>query len=61
MYCKALKMLVVEGLSLTKIKRTLCWDRLELLHTAMPRQYRDPLMHYGMVKRVVDAESAARA
>jgi hypothetical protein len=54
-------MLVVEGLSLTRIKRTLCWSRLEMLHLAMPRQYRDPVMHYGMVKRVVDAEAAARA
>ena len=32
-----------------------------MLHLAMPRQYRDPVMHYGMVKRVVAAEAAARA
>jgi hypothetical protein len=61
MYCKALRMLVIEGLSLNKIKRTLCWSRLEMLHLAMPRQYRDPVMHYGMVKRVLAAEAAARA
>ena len=58
MYCKALRMLVKEGVSLTKIKRTLCWSRLEMLYVALPRQYRDPVMHYGMVKRVVDAEAA---
>jgi hypothetical protein len=61
LYCKALRMLVVEGLSLARIQRTLCWSRLEMLHLAMPRQYRDPVMHYGMVKRVVAAEAAARA
>lgn len=61
LYCKALRMLVVEGLSLARIQRTVCWSRLEMLHLAMPRQYRDPVMHYGMVKRVVAAEAAARA
>jgi hypothetical protein len=60
MYCKALKMLVIEGITLTKIKRTLCWSRLEMLHRAMPRQYRDPLMHYDMVKRVVETDRAGR-
>ncbi len=59
-YCKALRMLIEEGNSLTAIKRTLCWQRLELLHHSMPRQYRDPVMHYGMVKRAVDTEAASR-
>lgn len=58
MYCKALRMLVREGVSLTQIKRTLCWSRLEMLHAALPRHYRDPVMHYGMVKRDVEAEAA---
>jgi len=56
MYCKALLMLIREGSTLNKIKRTLCWQRLELLHTTLPRQYRDPVVHYSMVKRTVDAE-----
>lgn len=59
-YCKALRMLVQEGHSLTAIKRTLCWQRLEMLHHVLPRQYRDPVMHYGMVKRAVEAEAAGR-
>jgi hypothetical protein len=59
-YCKALRMLVQEGNSLTAIKRTLCWQRLEMLHHVLPRQYRDPVMHYGMVKRAVEAEAAGR-
>lgn len=59
LYCKALRMLVIEGLTLNKIKRTLCWNRLEMLHNAMPRQYRDPVMHYGMIKRIVATEAAA--
>ena len=60
-YCKALRMLIQEGQALNKIKRTLCWQRLELLHHTMPRQYRDPLVHYGMTKRAVEAELAAGA
>lgn len=60
-YCKALRMLVQEGNSLGAIKRTLCWQRLEMLHHVLPRQYRDPVMHYGMVKRAVEADAAGRA
>jgi hypothetical protein len=57
-YCKALRMLVRDGLSLSKIQRTVCWDRLQLLHTTLPRQYRDPLVHYAMVKRDVESQEA---
>jgi hypothetical protein len=54
-YCKALRMLVQDGLSLNKIQRTVCWDRLQLLHTTLPRKYRDPVVHYAMVKRDVES------
>ena len=57
-YCKALRMLVQDGTSLNKIQRTVCWDRLQLLHTTLPRQYRDPVVHYAMVKRDVDNQQA---
>lgn len=57
-YCKALRLLVRDGLSLNKIQRTVCWDRLHLLHTTLPRQYRDPLVHYAMVKRDLDNQDA---
>jgi hypothetical protein len=55
-YCKALRMLIEEGRSLAEIKRTVCWERLEMLYRAMPRQYREPFMHYGMLKRQVEAD-----
>ena len=61
MYCKALRMLIREGSTLNRIKRTLCWQRLELLHTTLPRQYRDPVVHYAMLKRTVDADLAREA
>ena len=31
LYCKALKMLIKQKIS-AEIERTLCWDRLRLLH-----------------------------
>lgn len=60
-YCKALRMLIRDGVPLDRIKRTVCWDRLQLLHAAMPRQYRDPLVHYSMLKRDVETVAACAA
>lgn len=57
-YCKALRLLIRDGYSLNKIKKTVCWDRLQLLHNAMPRAYRDPIVHYGMLKRDIDSAAA---
>ena len=51
MYCKALRMLIREGRSLTKIQRTVCWDRLHLLHQSLPGQYKDPGYLYALLKR----------
>ena len=59
-YCKALRLLVKDGVSLNKIKRTVCWDRLLLLHTTLPRQYRDPTLHYAMVKRDLDSQQTLK-
>lgn len=42
LYCKALRLLIREGKSMTKIRRTVCWQRLEILHNCLPGQYRDP-------------------
>ena len=42
LYCKALKMLIKQGKTSTEVRRTLCWDRLHLLHRSMPRQYKSP-------------------
>ncbi|MEB3235282.1 MAG: DUF3136 domain-containing protein [Cyanobacteriota bacterium] len=58
-YCKALRMLIRDGVGLEKIQRTVCWERLQMLHNAMPRAYRDPLVHYSMLKRDVASAAAA--
>ena len=40
LYCKALKMLIKQGKTSAELERTLCWDRLRLLHRSLPRQYK---------------------
>ena len=42
LYCKALKMLIKQGKTSAELQRTLCWDRLCLLHRSLPRQYKSP-------------------
>ena len=42
LYCKAMKILIRNGSSTNQLKRTLCWDRLQLLHRSLPRQYKSP-------------------
>ena len=42
LYCKALRMLLQAGKPLATIQRTLCWSRLESLHTCLPNRYKDP-------------------
>ena len=51
MYCKALRLLIREGRSLTKIQRTVCWQRLAQLHDCLPGQYRDPEYLYILLRR----------
>ena len=51
LYCKALRRLVEEGASLEKAQRTVCWERLEILHRSLPRQYRNPHTHFSMLQR----------
>jgi hypothetical protein len=31
-----------------------------MLHERMPRQYRDPVLHYGMTKRALEADAAGQ-
>jgi hypothetical protein len=57
MYCKAMRLLIREGRSLTKIQRTVCWQRLECLHRCLPGQYRDPDYLYLLLRREVNGES----
>ena len=51
LYCKALRILTREEKSLEKIKRSVCWHRLTLLHQSLPRQYKDPEYLYFLFKR----------
>ncbi|MEX1317745.1 MAG: DUF3136 domain-containing protein [Synechococcaceae cyanobacterium] len=56
LYCRALRLLIQEGTSLNKVKRTVCWSRLESLHGCLPRQYRDPEHLYFLLKRQVELQ-----
>ena len=51
LYCKALKMLIAEQRTLTKIKRTVCWARLETLHHCLPKHYKSPDYLYSQLVR----------
>ena len=42
LYYKALKMLIKQGKTSAELQRTLCWDRLCMLHRSLPRQYKSP-------------------
>lgn len=57
LYCRALRILIQEGKSLKKVQRTVCWARLQSLHTCLPRSYRDPDHLYFLLKREWEAES----
>ena len=51
LYCKALRILILEGKSIDKLKRSVCWHRLSALHHSLPRQYKDPEHLYFLFKR----------
>ncbi|MFZ0409080.1 MAG: DUF3136 domain-containing protein [Cyanobium sp.] len=51
MYCKAMRLLIREGRSLSSIQRTVCWQRLAQLHDCLPGQYRDPEYLYLLLRR----------
>lgn len=51
LYCKALRILVREGTSLEKVRRTVCWNRLQILHQSLPRDYRDPEHLFFLLRR----------
>lgn len=55
LYCKALRILIREGKSIEKIKRSVCWHRLTTLHHSLPRQYKDPSHLYFLIKRDIAA------
>ena len=51
LYCKALRILVREGTTVEKARRTVCWTRLQTLHQSLPRDYRDPEQLYFLLRR----------
>ena len=51
LYCKAMRILVRDGVTINKARRTVCWQKLEILHTCLPRQYREPEQLYLHLKR----------
>ena len=55
LYCKALKMLIVEKRTLNKIQRTVCWSRLQTLHHCLPRQYKSPDYLYIQISQQLQA------
>jgi hypothetical protein len=57
-YCKAMRLLVRDGVPLAKVKRTVCWERLSLLHTSLPRQYRDPELLFFNLQRELRSSEA---
>lgn len=59
LYCKAMRILVRDGISLAKARRTHCWHRLELLHHSLPRQYREPEQLYKLLQRDLEAKASA--
>lgn len=52
-YCKALRLLIREGKSLAKVRRTVCWERLQTLHNCLPGRYREPGYLYALLSREV--------
>ncbi|MEY2644093.1 MAG: hypothetical protein RLZZ124_1500 [Cyanobacteriota bacterium] len=58
LYCKALKMLITEKRSLNKIQRTVCWNKLEILHNCLPRHYKSPDYLYAQLSQQLAADNA---
>lgn len=59
LYCKALKMLITEKRSLNKIQRTVCWNKLEILHKCLPRHYKSPDYLYAQLSQQLATGNAS--
>jgi len=46
-----MRILVRDKVTINQARRTVCWQRLDLLHRCLPRQYRDPEQLYLHLKR----------
>ena len=51
LYCKAMRLLLKQGRSIEDVQRTVCWSRLEQLHTCLPGRYKSPDYLYAVLKR----------
>ena len=51
LYCKAMRILVRDDVTINKARRTVCWQKLEILHNCLPRQYREPEQLYLHLQR----------
>ncbi|MCS5690614.1 DUF3136 domain-containing protein [Cyanobium sp. FGCU-6] len=51
LYCKAMRILVRDGVSINQARRTVCWQKLEILNHCLPRHYREPEQLYLHLKR----------
>ena len=60
-YCKALRLLIKKGNSLEKIQRTVCWSRLETLHTCMPNRYKAPDYLCLLLKREIKQQALSKS
>ena len=57
LYCKALRILIRDGVTRSKASRTVAWSRLESLHHSLPRQYRHPEQLFFLLSRQLKAAS----
>ncbi|MFZ0407860.1 MAG: DUF3136 domain-containing protein [Cyanobium sp.] len=51
LYCKAMRLLIKEGRSLEQVSRTVCWSRLQQLHTCLPSRYKSPDYLFVVLRR----------
>ena len=61
MYCKAMRLLLKEGCTLKQIQRTVCWDRLEILHNSLPKSYKSPEYLFLLFRREWEQHKASLA
>ena len=54
LYCKAMRLLIREGKTIAKVRRTVCWQRLEILHKCLPNRYKSPDYLCALLKREVE-------
>jgi hypothetical protein len=50
-----MRLLIREGKTIAKVRRTVCWQRLEILHNCLPTQYREPDYLFALLQRELSA------